>query len=154
MRPPERGAFWLGLPWMVGRGRTLDWDVALNPQMPLALALQTGAGEAQLDLRDLHATDVQLKTGASATKLIVPAGVPRAQVRVEGGAASVSVRVPDGVAARIRATGGLAEISVDEGRFPRREGIYQSPDYAEAAHAVDITVDMGVGSVDVRSLDT
>jgi hypothetical protein len=150
MRPPVRDPFAFGLPWMIGQGRALDWHVALTPDVPLALELQTGAGEAVLDLGGLLVTDVWLKTGASATKLIAPAGVDRAHIKVEGGAASVSVRIPPGVAARIRATGGLAGISVDETRFPRQGGVYQSPDYETAAHIVDVEVDMGVGSIDIR----
>jgi len=60
------------------------------------------------------------------------------------------MRVPSGVAARIRASGGLAEIHVDRGRFPRAGGVYQSADYDTAPNRVDIDVEAGVGSVNIR----
>jgi hypothetical protein len=62
----------------------------------------------------------------------------------------VVVRVPSGVAARIRASGGLADIRVDRDRFPRAGGVYQSADYDTAANKVDIDVEAGVGSVNIR----
>ena len=70
-------------------------------------------------------------------------------VRVESGAASVSIRVPEGVAARIQTKGGLSTIQVDTRRFPQAGDVYQSADYETATNKVDIDVQMGVGSVNI-----
>jgi hypothetical protein len=69
---------------------------------------------------------------------------------VSSGAASVNIRIPQGVAARIRWRGGLSSINVDPSRFPRFGDTYQSPDYDSAANKVDLDVEMGVGSVTVN----
>jgi hypothetical protein len=61
----------------------------------------------------------------------------------------VSVKVPEGVAARIRASGGVASINVDRKRFPRQGQVYVSPDYETAENTVDIDLDMGVGSLSI-----
>jgi hypothetical protein len=58
--------------------------------------------------------------------------------------------VPAGVAARIRAEAGLSDMKVDRSRFPRQGVYYQSPDYETAANKADVTVQMGVGSVEVH----
>jgi hypothetical protein len=66
------------------------------------------------------------------------------------GAASLEVTVPDGLAARIRASVGMAGVSVDESRFPRNGNYYQSPDFDSAANSVDMTIDAGAASIKVR----
>jgi hypothetical protein len=137
-------------PWHWGRGGPLDWSFGLNGEVPLSLDLQTGASDARLDLSDLRVSDLRLQTGASATRLTLPANAGQTRAEVHSGAASVSIRVPEGVAARIRIKSGMAGIAVDRGRFPRTGDTYQSPDYETAPNRVDLYVETGVGSVDVR----
>jgi hypothetical protein len=137
-------------PWMWGSRSTLDWTINLNEEIPLSLDLETGASDARLDLTDLHVTDLRLQTGASATKITLPASAGHTKVRINSGAASVKVRVPEEVAARVKVGGGLADIQVDKNRFPRVSGVYQSEGYATAENKVDIDIDTGVGSVSVR----
>jgi hypothetical protein len=136
-------------PWNWGR-EGLGWNVGLNGDIPLSLAFETGASEARLDLSELRVRDLRLETGASSVGVTLPASADHTQARIEAGAASVSVRVPPEVAARVRFEGGLASISVDQDRFPRTQGVYQSPDYDTAQHKVDLDIRAGVGSVDVR----
>ena len=150
MRVPAGGFPHIIAPWNWMGGRGLDWSFGLNREIPLSLDLETGASDMRLDLTDLRVTDLRLQTGASETKLLLPANAGHTRVNINAGAASVKVRVPSGVAARIRAKGGLAEIKVDRNRFPRAGGVYQSPDYDTAANKVDIVIEMGVGSVNVR----
>lgn len=125
----------------------LDWSFGLNREVALALDIQTGANEARLDLTDLHVTDLRLHSGASATELTLPANAGVTRVEVEIGAASANIHVPPGVAARIRAEGGLSNININQQRFPRLDKTYQSPDYETAANKADIRIEVGVGSV-------
>ncbi|HMU94232.1 MAG TPA: toast rack family protein [Anaerolineales bacterium] len=131
-----------------GGGNQLDWDVALNANLPMALTMNLGANKAALDLRDLTITDLKLETGASETKLTLPSR-GRFRADLDLGAASLEVIVPAGVSARIRATVGAVDLKVDESRFPRSGGYYQSQDYDTAANAVDLSVDAGAASVKI-----
>jgi hypothetical protein len=45
---------------------------------------------------------------------------------------------------------GLGALNVDQSRFPKRDGFYESADYAAAANRVEMRVDGGVGAVNVR----
>jgi hypothetical protein len=137
-------------PWRWGPGRTLDWTFGLSREIPLALYFETGAGEARLDLTDLQVTDLRLQTGASSTNLTLPSQAGHSRAKIEAGAAAVTVRVPSGVAARIQTEAGLASITVNRDRFPREGGVYRSPDYDTASNKVDLHIEAGVGSVDVR----
>jgi hypothetical protein len=127
----------------------LDWDVALNPQVPTALTLNVGANKSMLDLRDLNMTDLKMETGASDTHVTLPA-IGRYRADFDLGAASLEVTVPDGLSARIHASIGAASLKVDESRFPRNGSHYQSPDYDSAVNAVDMTIDAGAASIKVK----
>lgn len=127
-----------------------NWRVSLNPTLPLALRFELGAGRYQIDLRDLQVKELSLNTGASSAEIELPARAGSTRATVRSGAASVNLRVPQGVAARIRAKGGLASIDVDTLRFPRLGDEYVSSDYETAANRVDIDVETGVGAVEVR----
>jgi len=146
--PPQDWGPWI---WPGGWGRvSLDWDLVLNPGVPLSLVVETGASDTRLDLSQLRVTDLSIKTGASSTSLTLPAQAGQTRVRIESGAASVKVRVPEGVAARIRGRIGVGTLNVDAGRFAPRGNEYQSADFDSAANRVEIEVGGGVGSVDVR----
>jgi hypothetical protein len=122
----------------------------LSEAVPLTLRVESGASEAQLDLTSLRVSELRVGTGASATEIRLPSAAGTTKVRIDAGAASVKLWVPQGVGARIRAESGLSEIKVDRTRFPRQGIYHQSADYETAANKVDVTVQMGVGSVEVR----
>ncbi len=124
-----------------------DWDVRLNPDIPLSLEFETGASRSTLDLHDLRVTELKLETAASSTDVVLPAAAGFTKVKIEAGAARVDVRVPGGVAARIRTSAGQTSIAVDSTRFPGEDKFYQSPDYESAQNKVDIEVETGLGSV-------
>ncbi|HNR47425.1 MAG TPA: DUF5668 domain-containing protein [Anaerolineaceae bacterium] len=131
-------------------GEGLHWDVRLNRQIPLYIKLSTGAGETRVDLTGLLVKEIKLETGASSTEITLPGRAGQTHVEVEAGAATVKLRVPEGVAARIKAETGLSSVTVDTARFPRQGDVYISPNYDMAANRVDIDIEGGVGSFDIR----
>lgn len=128
----------------------LTWNVNLTRDIPLQLELETGASETRLNLQDLLVTDLILKTGASSTVATLPARAGMTRVNVQAGAASVEMRVPEGVAARIQVKSGLAGIHIDPNRFPASMNGYETPGFDLAANRVNIYVETGVGSIDIR----
>lgn len=141
LRAPEQGfGFW-------DSSTELDWRFTVNSQVPLTLDIGAGAGRAELDLTDLMLSDLKLKTGASESNLHLPAHAGLTRVRVEAGAASISLHVPEGVAGRIRVQSGLSSIRIDQDRFPKQDREYISPGFAEAANKIEIEIEAGVGSI-------
>jgi hypothetical protein len=136
-------------PWTWGSSFRHRWSIQLNDQIPLELTLKVGASDCRVDLTDLRVEKLRLETGASSTRVTLPAHAGHTVVTGSSGAASVSVRVPEGVAARIQASGGVASVNVNRQRFPRQGGVYVSPDYETAENRVDIKLEMGVGSLDI-----
>ncbi len=142
-----------------GRGpfdsRANDTSLLLTPSVPLTLNVQYGASTAHLDLTKLQVSNLQLQMGASTTTVILPAtGLTNATIK--GGAATLNVEVPQGVAAQIQYEGGLSTLNVDTGRFPeissgqagRRS--FQSPDYDSAGNRVQLDIQAGVATINVR----
>jgi len=131
-------------------GEGFDWRIKLARDIPLSLAINTGASEARLDLSELRVSYLKLETGASSTVLTMPAASGSMLAEINAGVASVEIHVPEGVAARIRIKEGLSARSINSARFTRLESnIYQSPDYDTAANRVDLNIETGVGSISV-----
>ncbi len=147
MRPRSRALVPIALPVLWFSSGGLEWQLGLTPDVPLKLDLRTGAGEALLDLTDLKVEELRIQTGASSASVRLPARAGLTRVNVSGGMTSLRLQVPEGVAARIRASAGLGSISVDRRRFPRTGGVYQSPDYETAQNKVEIRADTGLGSL-------
>jgi hypothetical protein len=129
--------------------RPFDWDVQLNPAIPLALEFATGASKSTLDLSGLRATEVVLNTGMSANELTLPAAAGFTKVEVHSGLADVTIRVPPGVAAKIHGELGLGSLNVDQTRFHLVADGFESPDYATATNRAQLRVEGGLESVRV-----
>ena len=136
------------MPWIWGRG--LDWQVGLSRRIPLSLKVDAGMSSTSLDLSQLQVIEFRLKTGLSSTEVTLPASAGHTRAHVDSGLASVKIRVPEGVAARIETETGLGSTSIDRRRFPRKGNVYQSEDYDMADNKVEIQVKTGLGSVTIR----
>ena len=142
LSPPER--------WDVRVNRVpFDWLVGLSGEVPVRLSLEIGAADVTANLDALRVPDLRVRTGAAQVRVTLPrTGVTR--VDAEAGAASLSFRIPPGVAARIRSSMTLGSVAVDEARFPRQAGgLWASADADTAPDRVEIDVRGGVGSVSV-----
>lgn len=135
--------------WHAGaRDGGFEWNVSVNRQVPVALELNTGASDADLDLTDLHVKELTLSTGASKSVVHLPSS-GRYAVRIKGGASSILVRVPAHVAARIESHGGLSTVVIDERRFPRLGDEWRSADFDVAERRADIRLDVGAAKVEI-----
>ena len=135
-----------GLPWL---DRASTWTVGLTAEVPLDLRIDAGAHKAVLDLRDLRVRGLELHTGASDTRVLLPRAAGLTTVKAESGAASLTFEVPDGVAARIRTRMAISSMTIDQTRFPPSAGGYESAGFASAANRVEIDAQGGVGSLRV-----
>lgn len=126
-----------------------QWDIGLNPSPPLALNVNGGVGRVYLDLSGLNVTAINLDAGVGTIVATTPQ-IGVTTLTVNGGVGNVMITVPNGVSARIRVNSGLGAVRVSEARFPKSGSGYQSSDFAASPNRIDITVDGGIGSIDVR----
>jgi hypothetical protein len=102
-----------------------------------------------LDLSGLSVPSLNVDSGVGTATMTTPkSGVTT--MSVNGGIGSATITVPSGVAARIRVDGGISSTRVNEARYPKSGDAYQSADYASASNRIDITIDGGIGSINIQ----
>jgi uncharacterized membrane protein len=138
-------------PWAWSRANTLDWNVDLNKEIPLALNIKTAGGQADLDLNDLLITNLNLITSTSSITISLPTHASQTDVVIEASVSSLIIHLPPGIAAHIQMDKALSNIEVDLNRFIiiRDAHEYKTVDYEAAANRVDLRITMAVGSVKV-----
>lgn len=130
-------------------GHGLKWDVRLSKEIALKLDFKVGASDNHIDLSDLIVTDLRMETGASKCEVILPAQAGFTRASIEAGAASIRIQIPQGVAAHLKVETGLSGVKIDTTRFAQSGNVYESPDYASAANKVEISIQAGVGSIEI-----
>jgi len=126
------------------------WRYQLTQAVPVTLDIDAGASKLDMDLKDVLATRIELKTGASSVTMTLPAH-GASLLDVEAGAASISLQIPDATAARIRVKEGVTTLNVDLNRFPKSGlGSYQSTNFDTATDRTEIIIQSGLGSITVK----
>ena len=125
------------------------WHFGVTAEVPLTLSVETGASNNELDLADLRVADFSIRTGASQTRVRLPRAAGSTRGRIDAGAASVRVEVPEGVALRLVGRMQLGTNDIDTRRFPPSAGGWASPDYDSAQNRVELTVTGGLATLQV-----
>jgi hypothetical protein len=141
---------WFRVPW-AGCNGGLDWQIHLNPETSIDLSVVTGGGNVVLDLAGMSVSRVLADTGGGNVAIILPDSGDELSLTAKTGAGVVEVSVPMGIAARIQATTGLGQVTVDPRFGQTGKNTYQSADFEQAAHKVEITVSSGAGVVNITS---
>lgn len=145
------GSDYFPLPVPAGAWRDgLNWDMALNSEVPTSLNCRTGASESSFDLSGMQVNEIDLSCGASEVSIQLPEGAGHTRVGIRGGMGTMRIHVPEEVAARISLSTGMSEISIDETRFPKRGGVYESPNYSNATNKVEIRIQAGMSTLLVQ----
>ena len=125
-----------------------EWDVKLNPAIPLDLKLDMGAGQAVLDLRGLTLNTVDIAAGAGELQMdLSGAWAQSAPIIIEGGVGKVTLRLPKAVGVRVVAETGLGRVNANG--LSKEGDAYVNAAYATSAVALTITVKTGVGEVNL-----
>jgi hypothetical protein len=114
------------------------WQIGVARGVPAMLDMQAGAGTFHVDLSTLSVVSARFSIGAAELTVVLPRPAGEVPIRIEGGAASFTISVPAGVAARV-STSGLVSSS----------GPLETPGYATAADRVTVSVTGGAASVRV-----
>lgn len=114
------------------------WDLELN----------VGAAEVNFDLSPYKTRKVSIKGGASDIEVKIGDLYPDSQVNIEAGAASITLRIPEGTGCEITTNTFLA--SKDFKGFKKIDNHrYQTEGYASAAKKIHVSMEAGMASIDV-----
>ena len=126
-----------------------EWEIGISPDVIVRLDIEAGAADLELDLRDVNVETLDVAVGVADVYIDLPNNAGHTTVYIDAGAADIDISVPDGVAARIESDSGMSSIDIDDARFLRTGGVWQSPDYAAAQNRVEISIDTGASSVSI-----
>ena len=129
----------VGPDFLVG-GLKRAWDVTVPSDIPVALTLNLGAGDFDIDVSNVMLTEATINNGASNLEVALPKPSGNVPVTISTGASSVDLRVPAGVEYRVRVTGGLNTIS----------GTQESAGYSTAVNRLTIAISSGVSSITIH----
>lgn len=122
----------------------------LNDNMIWNLNVDTGAADTTLDLSNLKVEKLDIDMGAASMKLIFGDKHSLTSVKVNAGVSKIDIDLPKSVGMRVDMDGALNETNFDELGWEKIGNYYQSPNYDEAASKVEMSVDMGVGKLNIN----
>jgi hypothetical protein len=140
------------LPFGNGHADAATLNVNLAPGVPItSLTIETGATDARLDLSNLRVNTLDMSIGAATTFVRFPEAAGLTSAHISGGASTITLEIPPGVAAQIQHHGGLTTLNVDQSRFPQvNDSLFRSPDYDTAQNKVDLNIETGVTTITIR----
>jgi LiaI-LiaF-like transmembrane region len=128
------------------------WTIGLNPRVVYALALDTGSGSYDLDLRQFTLSSFTLNSGSGSVRLTLPE-TGQYQLTLDAGSGSVVIHVPEGVAVRVNYHAGSGSVSatgLTQTSRDQHDGTFESAGFSQAGSYVIIQVDLGSGSVTIQ----
>lgn len=146
-----------------------EWDLAFDPEVPLILKLEIGAGESDIDLSGTNIKSLEINTGAGectinlsnthVAEVDLKAGVGEVTLDltgdwegdnrtvVNGGIGQLTVYVPKNIGVRARISGLLGEINHNL----RKDGSYYVNElYGASDYSMELIISAGIGEVSIR----
>jgi hypothetical protein len=123
-----------------------DWRLRFADAVPLDLTADIGAGKANLDLRGMTVTNVDLKLGVGHLDLNL-AGPRKSDLHVDihGGVGTALIRLPREVGVRVHASDGLG--SVSSGGLHEDHDDYTNDALGKTPATIYVTINGGVGHI-------
>jgi hypothetical protein len=122
------------------------WKLRFGGAEPLDLTLSMGAGQSDLQLRDLNLTHLEVQVGAG--QMTLDLGGPRKsnlEADIKGGVGQATIHLPKDVGVRVHASGGIGTVNTDG--LTRDGDDYVNAVYGKTPTSINLTVSGGVGTI-------
>lgn len=123
-----------------------EWRLRFNKDIPVELRVDMGAGQGNLNFREVPLTRLDLSLGAGQVDVDLT-GDRRADLTadIEGGVGQANIRLPRNVGVIAHASGGIGSISV---HGLKHEGdTYTNEAYRKSAATIHLKVEGGIGEI-------
>lgn len=134
------------------------WDIGLNPDVPVDLAVDIALGDARIDLTGLMVSGFTVTVGVGTAAIVIgdePISSSEAS-RIQVGVGDVDLVVPAGAPVRIRVTAGLGSVFPDGLVFDGGQytnGAFDALSPAEQTRVPEIVIETGTGDVALSELE-
>lgn len=133
----------------IGTATQWNWDLGLNPSVPVELRTDIGAGSVDLNLSNLDIRGLQVNMGVGSTTVTLP-NKGSYDVKINGAVGQITVIIPRGMGVQIHSGSGLAGTVVPDD-FQKQENVYTSPGYSSSGeNRVNLDLAQAIGLVSVR----
>lgn len=122
----------------------------LNDGIIWNMDLKVGAVKGTFDMSKLKVRDLKVSTGAGKLDLILGANYGSASVRIDAGASSIDLTIPEGTGVKVRMDGAINSTNLTELGWQKNGNEYTSPNYDTASNKTDVRVNMGVGRFNIN----
>jgi energy-coupling factor transporter transmembrane protein EcfT len=123
-------------------------EMYLNPEPAWDFKFDVGAANINFDLSKFKIGNLQLDGGASSMYLKLGSKLPESKVKVNAGAASINIDVPQNAGVEIRTETVLTSHDF-EGFKKVSKGHYRTDNFNSSTNKIFIEVDAGVSSLEV-----
>lgn len=132
--------------WNFWGSHANDFALSLANDVPLALHINSGATDLDLDLTSVTATEVDIDTGASDVTLVMGDKANLANISVDAGASSVTITLPKTVGAKLDLDSGATSKTLSD--FVQRDNkTYESANYETATKKIMLDIDLGAANL-------
>ena len=151
-----------------------EWDLAFNDDVPLDMRIEYGAGSGDIDVGELNVTQLDVKLGAgdmtldlsgneSLSRLEFDMGAgdltvdlngrwtENVDVDIQGGVGQTTLLLPKDIGVRVNVTKAIGD--VDASGLYNRGGYYVNEAYGEADVTVEISIQAGVGQINLEIVE-
>ncbi len=124
------------------------WDLRFANDIPLDLNLQMGAGQSDLQLRDLDVRRADINIGAGEMQLdLTGARKNNLDVEVQGVVGSATIALPKDVGAKVHASGGIGAVSTDG--LTKQDDGYINSAYGKTPATITVDIQGDVGAINL-----
>ena len=123
------------------------WEVGLQPEVPLELAVDNGAGQLFLALENLMVADLEVQQGAGEIVVRLPAQDDQ-EIRIDQAVGRIRIVIPAGLGLRLETERAVSTLDVPDD-FSRSGTAYLTPGYEQAEHQAELRIEQAVGLVEI-----
>ncbi|UII56163.1 toast rack family protein [Cytobacillus spongiae] len=124
------------------------WDLQLSDELPLDLAVHTGASNTDLDLAGIQLRDLDIHAGVGDITVDLSGDWAESfDVNLEMGVGHTTVILPKDVGVKIKASKGIGSANF-KGFISKGNNVYINEAYETADVIINVTTEMGVGEAD------
>lgn len=129
-----------------------EWELLFNPDLPMALNIELGAGQGSIDLSQLQVTELDLNVGVGDVNLDLTGERPLTlEGSIAGGVGSLTVLLPAQVGARVSVSGGIG--SIETSGLTETEDGYVNDAYSATDQSIILEIEGGVGEIDLQVVE-
>ncbi|MBN1449329.1 MAG: hypothetical protein JXA28_15495 [Bacteroidetes bacterium] len=125
----------------------------LHPEPAWDIDIDAGAARINLDLRPFIVRNLSLETGATSMEVRLGSRADTTCVRVETGASTLTLHVPENVGCEVKLESALSKRSL-KGFEKSSSGVYRSPNFSDAEKHIFISIESGLSTLRIDRYDS